>query len=97
MKGGKTKTRRRRTAAENGSAPAPVSKTAKTKPKKRLDERASWTTLKSRMVSEERLATILYGWPAEEAVGRIARELLATEFPVPLSEIQSELLDTGVW
>jgi len=39
----------------------------------------------------------VYGWPAEEAVGRIARELLATEFPVPSSEIQSELLDTGVW
>ena len=39
----------------------------------------------------------LYGWPVEEAVGRISHELLATEFPVPLPEIQAELLDTGVW
>ncbi|MBC5825673.1 MAG: PAS domain S-box protein [Candidatus Eremiobacteraeota bacterium] len=39
----------------------------------------------------------LYGWPVEEAVGSISYELLATEFPVPLPEIELELLDMGVW
>jgi PAS domain S-box-containing protein len=39
----------------------------------------------------------LYGWLAEEAVGRISHELLKTEFPVPLRDIETELLDTGEW
>lgn len=39
----------------------------------------------------------LYGWPAEEAVGRIAHDLLATEFPMPLQEIHDELLSAGTW
>ena len=39
----------------------------------------------------------LYGWTVHEAVGRFAHELLATEFPMPLPEIQAELLETGVW
>jgi PAS domain S-box-containing protein len=39
----------------------------------------------------------LYGWPVEEAVGWISDELLATKFPVPLPEIEAELLDRGVW
>ena len=40
---------------------------------------------------------VLYGWSAEEAVGRASHELLTTEYPVPLSEIQAELLATGEW
>ena len=40
---------------------------------------------------------VLYGWPVEEAVGSISYELLATELPVPLPEIEVELLDRGVW
>jgi len=39
----------------------------------------------------------LYGWSAEEALGRIAHELLATEFPAPPSEIEAELLHAGEW
>jgi PAS domain S-box-containing protein len=39
----------------------------------------------------------VYGWPVEEAVGRISHELLATEFPVSLHEIEAELLAIGVW
>jgi len=39
----------------------------------------------------------LYGWAAEEAIGRIAPELLVTEFPAPPSEIEAELLRTGEW
>ncbi|MGH7123676.1 MAG: PAS domain-containing protein, partial [Stellaceae bacterium] len=39
----------------------------------------------------------LYGWSAEEAIGRAAQELLATEFPAPPSDIEAELLRTGEW
>jgi PAS domain S-box-containing protein len=39
----------------------------------------------------------LYGWPAEEATGRVSRELLATEFLQPLPEILNELGKTGLW
>src|SRR6185437_2112699 len=36
-------------------------------------------------------------WTPEEAVGRISYDLLATEFPVALADIEAELLDTGEW
>jgi PAS domain S-box-containing protein len=39
----------------------------------------------------------LYGWSAKEAIGRVSRELLATEFPLPLPEILNELSKTGWW
>jgi PAS domain S-box-containing protein len=39
----------------------------------------------------------LYGWPAKEAIGRVSRELLATELPLPLPEILKELSKTGRW
>src|SRR5205823_2405990 len=39
----------------------------------------------------------LYGWPAAEAIGRIAHELLKTEFPIPLPQIEAELLEKGEW
>jgi PAS domain S-box-containing protein len=39
----------------------------------------------------------LYGWPAKEAIGRVSRELLATEFPQPLPEILNEMSKTGQW
>lgn len=39
----------------------------------------------------------LYGWPREEAVGKVAHELLDTGFPVPLEQIGAELLRTGEW
>jgi PAS domain S-box-containing protein len=42
-------------------------------------------------------AASLYGWTAAEAVGRLSHELLHTEFPRPLSEIQAELLRSGRW
>jgi PAS domain S-box-containing protein len=38
----------------------------------------------------------LYGWSAKEAVGRNSYELLATEFPAPLTEIEAELAK-GEW
>ena len=39
----------------------------------------------------------LYGWTAEEALGKQAHQLLRTVSPVPMDEIQAELLRTGRW
>jgi PAS domain S-box-containing protein len=39
----------------------------------------------------------LYGRTAETAVGKVTHELLQTVFPVPIDEIQAELLRTGRW
>jgi PAS domain S-box-containing protein len=39
----------------------------------------------------------LYGWRAEEAIGRRSHELLKTVFPAPLDELQEQLLRTGRW
>jgi PAS domain S-box-containing protein len=44
-----------------------------------------------------RCAEELYGWKQEEAVGRTSHDLLQTQFPKPLSEIESELLANGKW
>jgi two-component system, LuxR family, sensor kinase FixL len=38
-----------------------------------------------------------YGWPSEEAVGRVSHDLLRTLFPASLSEITAELTRTGRW
>jgi PAS domain S-box-containing protein len=42
-------------------------------------------------------AQSLYGWSQEEALGRNSHELLRTEFPRPLFEIEAELREHGVW
>ncbi|MEJ0095102.1 MAG: PAS domain S-box protein [Methylocella sp.] len=39
----------------------------------------------------------LYGWTREEAVGRVAHELLETVFSEPLEEIRSKVRSGGVW
>src|ERR687884_444431 len=39
----------------------------------------------------------LYGWTRAEAVGRVSHELLRTEFPCPLHEIEADLLQRGRW
>jgi PAS domain S-box-containing protein len=39
----------------------------------------------------------LYGWTAEEAIGKHSHQLFRTAFPVQIGEIQSELLRTGRW
>jgi PAS domain S-box-containing protein len=38
-----------------------------------------------------------YGWGADEAVGGSSHELLATEFPQPLAQIEAILLQEGAW
>lgn len=47
--------------------------------------------------SWNRGAVELYGWRKEEAVGKISHALLETEFPRPLKEIESELIQKGQW
>jgi PAS domain S-box-containing protein len=39
----------------------------------------------------------LYGWTAQEAVGKQSPQLLRTIFPAPLEEIREELLRSGRW
>ena len=42
-------------------------------------------------------AAELYGWPAEEAVGKVSHQLTQTILPAPLEEINAELLRNGRW
>jgi two-component system sensor kinase FixL len=42
-------------------------------------------------------AAELYGWSAEEAVGRVTHDLLKTRFPTPLTAINAELHSLGRW
>jgi PAS domain S-box-containing protein len=39
----------------------------------------------------------LYGWAAQEAVGKVTHQLLQTVFPATLGDIKAELLRTGRW
>ena len=39
----------------------------------------------------------VYGWTAQEALGRTSHELLRTKFPIPLHEIQATLCEQGRW
>jgi PAS domain S-box-containing protein len=38
-----------------------------------------------------------YGWPAAEALGKVAHHLLRTEFPEPLPDIKQKLARDGYW
>src|SRR5271166_3073209 len=42
-------------------------------------------------------AAELYGWTADEAVGKHSHQLLQTDFPVPIEDVRAELLRTGRW
>ena len=44
-----------------------------------------------------RSAEELYGWTADEAVGRVGHALLKTVFSTPLDRIEAEVLETGAW
>jgi len=53
--------------------------------------------LDSRILLWNRGAKDLYGWPAEEALGKVAHELLQTEFPDSLEAIQASIRETREW
>jgi PAS domain S-box-containing protein len=42
-------------------------------------------------------AAELYGWTRDEAIGKRSHELMQTEFPIPLEEIDEALLRTDRW
>jgi PAS domain S-box-containing protein len=42
-------------------------------------------------------AADLYGFSAEEALGRVSHSLLKTEFPAPLNEILAQVKTAGAW
>ncbi|HET7213102.1 MAG TPA: PAS domain S-box protein, partial [Terriglobia bacterium] len=53
--------------------------------------------LQSKISFWNRGAEETYGWSATEGVGRNASELLHTQFPVPLPEIQAMVQQQGEW
>jgi PAS domain S-box-containing protein len=53
--------------------------------------------LDNRILLWNRGAKDLYGWPAEEALGKVAHELLQTEFPGSLEAIQAFIRETWEW
>ncbi|MGZ5866386.1 MAG: PAS domain-containing protein [Xanthobacteraceae bacterium] len=42
-------------------------------------------------------AELLYGWPAEEALGSNSHQLTRTTLPAPYDDIKAQLLSTGHW
>ena len=49
------------------------------------------------ITSWNRGAERLYGWTRAEALGKNATELLCSEYPIPLEQIEEELKSTGEW
>src|SRR5262249_30783750 len=44
-----------------------------------------------------RSAEVLYGYTAEEAIGRSSHELLRTVSPIPIHEIEAQIAHEGSW
>lgn len=63
----------------------------------RVNESVMTRTMEGRIDFWNRSAENLYGWRKEEAIGRISHDLLQTQFPQPLQEIDSELVRNGQW
>jgi PAS domain S-box-containing protein len=63
----------------------------------RVNDSVMTRTIDGRINSWNRSAEELYGWKKQEAIGRISHQLLQTQFPQPLQEIDSELVRNGQW
>jgi PAS domain S-box-containing protein len=50
-----------------------------------------------RIISWSRGAETLYGWTAEEVLGRVTHSLFQTRFPQPLEKIMKQFEKTGRW
>ncbi len=53
--------------------------------------------LDSRIVLWTRGAQRLFGYSKPDAIGKISHELLQTQFPVPLEQIEQTMRDEGAW
>lgn len=53
--------------------------------------------LQDRVIFWNKGAEDLYGWPESEALGAVTHELLQTQFPVPLEQIKSKLMEKSIW
>src|SRR5690606_20125920 len=42
-------------------------------------------------------ATSMYGWTPEQALGRVSHQLLAAEYPLPVGEIEKQVMRAGFW
>ena len=93
---------------ENGRLPAvpgPVDLTGSYPTDPYFDELFQVLNLTQAMVSKldgtiliwTRSSEQFFGWSKTEAIGKVSEELLKTEFPNPLPEINSTLLRNGEW
>ena len=62
-----------------------------------IDDVVIARTLEGRIHLWNRHAEELFGWRKHEAIGRVSHDLLQTQFPQPLKEIDSELYGKGYW
>jgi CDP-glucose 4,6-dehydratase len=62
-----------------------------------LNDSVMTRTIDGRIGFWNRRAEELYGWRKEEAIGKVSHDLLQTQFPKPLGEIDSELVRNGRW
>jgi PAS domain S-box-containing protein len=53
--------------------------------------------MRGRITYWNRGATDLYGWSSEEAMGQVVHQLLATEYPEPLTAIETQVMERGRW
>ena len=53
--------------------------------------------LEDRIVFWDRGAEHLFGFSAQEAIGKVSHDLLQTKFPRPFAELRAELLRIGHW
>jgi chemotaxis family two-component system sensor kinase Cph1 len=42
-------------------------------------------------------AATMYGWPKEQALGKVSHQLLAAEYPLPIADIEKEVMRAGFW